>query len=148
MAHTYSANFVHCVFSTKNRTNSIPAELQEQLWAYLLGIANHLKLKTLAIGGTANHVHVLVGLPSTMTVVETVQKLKANSSRWLGEHGVDFQWQDGYGVFSVSSSMLDTVQAYIRNQQQHHQKRSFEDEFRALLDKSGVSYDAGQLFAA
>ena len=147
MAHTYSANFVHCVFSTKNRMNSIPSDLQERLWAYLLEIANHLKLKTLAIGGTANHIHVLVSLPSTMTVAEMVQQLKANSSRWMGEHGVEFQWQDGYGVFSVSPSMLDAVQAYIRNQQQHHQKRSFEDEFRVLLNKSCISYDPQQLFA-
>jgi len=93
MAHTYDANFVHCVFSTKNRTNSIPTELQEQLWAYMIGIANNLKLKTLAIGGTENHIHVLVGLPTTMTVAEMTQKIKANSSRWLGEHGIAFQWQ-------------------------------------------------------
>jgi len=148
MAHTYSANFVHCVFSTKNRKDSIPAELQEQLWAYILGIANHLKIKALAIGGTTNHVHVLVGLPTTMTVAEAVQKLKANSSRWLGEHTGRFQWQDGYGSFSVSPSALSTVQAYIRNQKEHHQRRSFEDELRAFLDKSGVAYDADRLFAA
>jgi putative transposase len=148
MAHTYTANFVHCVFSTKNRQNSIPTELQEKLWAYILGIANNLKMKALAIGGTENHVHALVGLPTTMPVAEAVQKLKANSSRWLGEQGIKFQWQDGYGAFSVSPSLLGTVQAYIRNQKEHHQKRSFEDELRALLDKSGVPYDAETLFAA
>jgi len=148
MAHTYDANFVHCVFSTKNRINSIPTELQEQLWAYMIGIANNLKLKTLAIGGTENHIHVLVGLPTTMTVAEMTQKIKANSSRWLGEHGIAFQWQDGYGAFSVSPSMLNTVQAYIRNQKEHHLKRSFEEELRALLDKSGVPYDPERLFAA
>ena len=83
-----------------------------------------------------------------MPVAEAVQKLKANSSRWLGEHGVAFEWQGGYGAFSVSSSLLKTVQAYIRNQAEHHRKRSFEEEFRALLDKSGVAYDAERLFAA
>jgi len=148
MSHTYSANFVQCVFSTKNRTNSIPAELQQQLWAYLLGVANNLRLRTLAVGGTTNHVHLLLALPTTMAVAETVQKLKANSSRWLGEHGIKFQWQEGYGVFSVSPSLLTTVQAYIRNQEEHHRRRSFEEELRALLDKSGVPYDPERLFAA
>ena len=148
MAHTYSANFAHCVFSTKNRENLIPAESLDQLWAYIVGIANNLKIKTLAVGGTENHVHALIGLPTTMAVAEAVQKLKANSSRWLGERGIKFQWQDGYGVFSVSPSLLPAVQAYIRNQKEHHRKRSFEGEFRALLDKSGVAYDAERLFAA
>jgi putative transposase len=148
MAHTYNANFVHCVFSTKDRRDTIPRELQEQLWAYLLGIANNLKIKLLAAGGTANHVHVLISLPSTMAVAEAVQKLKANSSRWLGERGVAFQWQDGYGAFSASPSLLEVVKTYVRNQEEHHRKRSFEEEFRALLDKSGVAYDAERLFAA
>ena len=148
MAHTYNANFIHCIFSTKDRRDLIPAELQEQLWAYLLGIANNLKIKLLAVGGTANHVHLLLALPPTVPVAEAVQKLKANSSRWLGEHGIAFQWQEGYGAFSVSSSLLKTVQGYIRNQAEHHRKRTFEEEFRALLDKSGVAYDAQRLFAA
>jgi putative transposase len=148
MAHTYNANFVHCVFSTKDRRDTIPAELQQQLWAYLLGIANNLKIKLLAAGGTANHCHVLISLASTMGVAEAVQKLKANSSRWLGERGAGFQWQDGYGAFSVSPSLVGTVKTYIRNQEEHHRGGSFEEEFRALLDKSGVAYDAERLFAA
>jgi putative transposase len=146
--HTYNANFVHYIFSTKERRNTIPAELQEPLWAYLVGIANHLKIKSLAIGGTENHVHLLLGLPQTMTVAEAVQKLKANSSRWLREQGVDFQWQEGYGAFSVSPSLIEAVQHYIRNQKEHHHKRSFEEEFRAILDKNGVAYDEEKLFAA
>jgi putative transposase len=146
--HTHNANFVHYIFSTKERRNTIPAELQEPLWAYLVGIANHLKIKSLAIGGTENHVHLLLGLPQTMTVAEAVQKLKANSSRWLREQGVDFQWQEGYGAFSVSPSLIEAVQHYIRNQKEHHHKRSFEEEFRAILDKNGVAYDEEKLFAA
>ena len=148
MAHTYNANFVHYIFSTKDRKDTIPKALQQKLWAYLLGIANNLRIKTLAVGGAANHVHLLLGLPPTMTVAEAVQKLKANSSRWLSDQGLSFQWQDGYGAFSVSASLLGTVQAYIRNQEEHHRKRGFEEEFRALLDKSGVGYDAERLFAA
>jgi len=148
MSHTYTANFVHCVFSTKQRRNLIPEELQENLRAYLVGIANNLNLKSLAIGGTSNHCHALIGIPTKLTVAESVQKIKANSSRWLGEQGIQFQWQDGYGAFSVSPSMLSTAQAYIRNQKVHHTKRTFEDEFRLLLEKAGIPYDIEHLFAA
>ncbi len=148
MPHTYTANYVHCVFSTQGRRNLVPEELHEKLWAYLLGIANHLNLRTLAVGGTANHVHILVGLPTKISVAEAVQKLKANSSRWLAEQGIAFQCQEGYGAFSVSASLLNAVQTYIRNQREHHSKRSFEEELRLFLDKSGVAYDPDQLFAA
>jgi putative transposase len=149
VSHTYIANFVHLVFSTKNRNDAIPSELKDKLLAYLLGIANNLRVKTLAIGGTANHIHILLSLPPTMPIAEAAQKLKANSSRWLGEQGLAFQWQEGYGAFSVSPSLVDAVQRYIRNQEEHHRKRSFEEEFRLLLEKSGVVvYDTEKLFAA
>jgi putative transposase len=148
MPHTYNANFVHCVFSTKGRKDTIPCELQEKLWAYMLGIANNLKIKTLAVGGMPNHVHVLISLPPIMPVAEAVQKLKANSSRWISEHDVNFAWQGGYGAFSVSPSLVPAVQNYIRNQEEHHKKRSFEEEFRLLLRKSGIAYDEEHLFAA
>jgi putative transposase len=148
MPHTYNANFVHCVFSTKDRKNTIPRELQEKLWAYLIGIANNLKIKTLAVGGMPNHVHVLINLPPTMPIAEAIQKLKANSSRWISAHSVNFEWQGGYGAFSVSPSLIPAVQHYIRNQKEHHKKRSFEEEFRSLLRKSGIAYDEERLFAA
>jgi REP element-mobilizing transposase RayT len=148
MSHTHAANFVHCVFSTKERRDLIPSELREPLYAYLIGIANKLGLKILAAGGTMNHVHLLIGLPPALTLSEAMQKLKANSSRWLGENGVPFEWQKGYGAFSVSPSLLPTVQRYIRNQPEHHRKRSFEEELLALLKKSGVAYDAERLFVA
>jgi len=148
MSHTHAANLVHCVFSTKERRNLIPADLQERLNAYLIGIGSNLGLKILAAGGTSNHVHLLIGLPPTLTLSEAMQKLKANSSRWLGEQGTHFEWQKRYGAFSVSPSLVSAVQAYIRNQAEHHRKRSFEEEFLALLKKSGVAYDAERLFAA
>ena len=116
MPQTYAANFVHCVFSTKDRRDLIPETLQEKLRAYLLGIANNLGITLIAAGGMANHVHLLIGLPPTLPLAEAVQKPKANSSRWFGEHGIAFEWQKGYGAFSVSPSLLSTVQTYIRNQ--------------------------------
>jgi putative transposase len=148
MGHSYIATFIHLVFSTKNRKDTIPSGLNEKLGAYLFGIANHLGMRTLAIGGTSNHIHILLALPPTIPVAEAAQKLKANSSRWLGEQGLEFQWQEGYGAFSVSPSLVDAVRRYVRNQEEHHKKRSFEDEFRLLLEKSGVVFDPEKLFAA
>jgi REP element-mobilizing transposase RayT len=148
MSHTHAANFVHCIFSTKERRDLIPHELQDRLYAYMIGIAGNLGFKILAVGGISNHLHLLIGLPPAMTLSEVMQKLKANSSRWLGENGVRFEWQKGYGAFSVSPSMIPTIKAYIRNQAEHHRRMSFEEEFLALLKKSGVAYDSQRLFAA
>jgi putative transposase len=102
LSHTHAANLLHCVFGTKERRAQIPAELQKQLYAYLTGIADNLDFKILAAGGTSNHDHLLIGLPPVLTLAEVVRKLKANSSRRLGENGVQFEWQKGYGAFSVS----------------------------------------------
>lgn len=141
MSHTYSASFVHCIFSTKDRRDTIPAHLQERLWSYLGGIVRKLDSDLAAVGGTANHVHLLVRLGPMCRVAEIVQKTKANSSRWLGEQGVSFEWQKGYGAFSVSPSMVETVKAYIRSQAEHHRRRNFEEEFAALLRKSGIVFE-------
>lgn len=141
MPHAYCAQFTHVVFSTKDRRDLIPDEIQPRLIAYLGGIARRLGLDSLAIGGTANHLHMLLGLRPTSRLADSVQKLKANSSRWLGEQNIKFEWQKGYGAFSVSPSMLATVTGYIENQKEHHRKRTFEEEFLALLQKSGVQFD-------
>jgi putative transposase len=100
----------------------------------------------LSAGGIANHVHLLILLPSATSFAKAMQVLKANSSRWLGEHGISFAWQEGYGAFSVSSSNAASVKEYIEHQPEHHSKRSYEDEFVALLKKSGVRYDPEHLF--
>jgi putative transposase len=146
MSHTYSANFVHCVFSTKERSRSIPHERLEELWAYVLGIARNQKIKVLAIGGVSDHLHLLIALSPKMNLSKVVCDLKANSSRWLNETGVPFAWQEGYGAFSVSPSRIADVQRYIRNQEKHHKKRNFEEEFVDLLKKSGISFDEKYVF--
>ena len=148
MSHAHAANFVHCVFSTKDRRNLISAELQDRLHAYLIGIANNVGFEILAAGGTSNHLHLLIALPPALTLATAMQKLKANSSRWLANNGGEFEWQKSYGAFSVSPSQLPSVQSYICNQLEHHRRRNFEEEFRALLDKSGITYDLNRLFAA
>ena len=141
MPHSYPNLLVHCVFSTRERRPTIPHELQSKLWKYLAGIAKNHKISVVECEGTANHVHILLVLPSHMPLSKAVQTLKANSSRWLGEHGINFSWQEGYAAFSVSASQLGSVREYIRNQAAHHQRRNFEEEFIALLKKSGVAYD-------
>jgi REP element-mobilizing transposase RayT len=146
MAHAFSRNHVHLVFSTKGRRPTIPNEMQPQLWSYLAGICKNYEMSALAIGGTENHVHVLFALTPKVALAKAVQLLKANSSKWMGEQGIDFAWQEGYGAFSVSSSNLESVTRYIRNQEAHHRKFNFEEEFRALLKKHGVDYDPKYIF--
>jgi putative transposase len=87
------ATFAHCVFSTKDRKNSIPVELQPKLWAYLIGIAKNLQITMIAVGGMPNHIHLLIAVPPAMALSVAIQKLKANSSRWMGEQGLAFEWQ-------------------------------------------------------
>jgi REP element-mobilizing transposase RayT len=141
VSHTYAAQFTHVIFSTKDRRDLIPVELQPRLAAYVSGIVRKLGLEALAIGGTGNHLHIVMKLSPNTRLAEAVQKVKANSSRWLGEQGVKFEWQRGYGAFSVSPSMLRLVKAYVENQQQHHRARTFDEEFLALLRKSGVRFE-------
>ena len=147
MSHSYSANHVHVVFSTRNRKDLISESNQPLLWAYLAGIGKNIGTQVLKIGGVANHLHALIGIPATLSVAAAVQKLKTNSSRWMHENGVkDFEWQQGYGAFSVSASGLDTVVKYIEGQGEHHAKHSFEDEFRSLLIRHGIPFNEKYMF--
>ena len=143
MAHTYSSNFIHCIFSTKERRPLIAADRQTALYAYIGGIARSEGFPLVAAGGTANHVHLLFILPATQSLAATVQKLKGSSSHWMGE---GFSWQEGYGAFSVSPSQVSVVKTYIHGQEQHHRKHNFEDEFSALLRNCGIEYDPRYVF--
>jgi putative transposase len=120
--------------------------MRERLFAYLFGIAKNLGIEILALGGTANHVHLLMALPAKQSLSFAVRDLKANSSRWMSESCPKFSWQEGFGAFSVSSSQAPAVKMYIRNQVEHHRKRNFEEEFLLLLKKSGVDYDPRYVF--
>ena len=144
MAHSYSSCLVHCVFSTKERRKSIPCELRQRLWPYLGGIARENGMKGLAVGGTDDHVHMLVSLPATLPVAKAIQLIKGGSSKWIHDTfptHADFAWQEGYGAFSISVSGVKETIAYIDSQEQHHRTRSFEEEFLAFLKKHGIDYD-------
>jgi REP element-mobilizing transposase RayT len=146
MSHSYSNNYVHAIYSTKDRKNLIPPEFEERLYSFIVAVAREQKIPLLAAGGTPNHSHLLFLLPATIPLASAINTLKANSSRFMREQGFAFQWQSGYGAFSVSASQLENVTAYIRGQREHHKKRTFEQEFVALLKKAGVSYDPKFVF--
>ena len=142
MLHTYVSGLIHCVFSTKLRRNLIKPELQSDLWSFLGGIARKNGCKALIVGGTENHVHILLSLPADMPLAKAMQLIKGASSRWMNEtHTKNFAWQEGYGAFTVGISQKGDTIAYIQSQPEHHRKRSFEEEFIAFLKKHHVEYD-------
>jgi len=146
--HSFVSCLIHCVWSTKNREPCLIPDLRERLWPYLGGIAKQNQMKTLAIGGAADHVHVLLSLPATLSVAKAMQLLKGNSSKWIRETFPkmrSFAWQEGYGAFSVGISGVDATVTYINNQTEHHRKRSFREEFIAMLQKHGFEYEESML---
>ncbi len=141
---SYISLLVHFVWSTKDREPLIRSEWQDRMYGYLGGILEAKRGVLLCAGGVADHVHLLTSLPSTISLADTVNVLKSNSSRWIHEtfpNAKSFAWQEKYGAFSVSRSSQSAVEAYIRQQEVHHRARSFQDEFHALLEKHGIHYD-------
>ena len=144
MAHTFANLLTHLIFSTKDRLPSIRPEFKSDLWAYLGGIARGLDGQALVVGGTADHAHLLVWLPPTLAVADSVRVLKANASRWVHDSfksQSQFAWQIGYGAFSVSQSNAPAVVKYIQRQAEHHKRLTFQHEFLAFLKKNNISYD-------
>jgi len=143
-----SAHF-HCVFSTKERRRLITPELRDRLWPFLGGIARQNKMKAIEIGGVEEHVHILLSLPSTMAISKALQLMKGGSSKWIHENFPEhrlFAWQEEYGAFSVSVSQLDKTIEYIKGQEEHHRKMTFQEEFLALLKKHRIEYDERYLW--
>jgi putative transposase len=149
MSHSYVSNLMHCTFSTKERYPWIEAELESRLWPYIGGIARKNRMKALSIGGTFDHLHALLSLPSTMSFARAVQLIKGGSSKWVHDEFANFkkfEWQEGYGAFSVSSSQVARTIAYIERQKEHHRKCTFKEEFIKLLDKHHIEYDRRYVF--
>lgn len=142
--HAFTSSLYHCVWSTKGRQGVLSLEIQNRLWPYLGGIARANKTPALAIGGVADHVHVLLSLPATLTISKAIQLLKGNSSKWLHEEFSElrsFSWQEGYGAFTIGMSGVSETKNYIASQAEHHRKKTFQEEFRSFLDKHGLAYD-------
>jgi putative transposase len=141
LAHTAGNVVVHYIFSTKARRPLITDEVRADLFAYLGGIIREMRGTALIINGTTDHVHILVRIRPVQSVAEVARVVKANSSRWAREKCSEFAWQTGYGVFSVSESNVPAVSKYIANQEEHHRKKSFQEEFLAFLKKNRIAYD-------
>jgi REP element-mobilizing transposase RayT len=149
MTSTLSNILIHAVFSTKNRAPLLDGACRAQLFAYIGGIVRSEGGIPLAVGGVADHAHVMLRVPPKIALSELMQKIKGSSSKWLNDQSgseARFAWQKGYAAFSVSQSMCERVLEYIANQEAHHQRATFQEELIALLEKHGVAYDERYLF--
>ena len=146
MSHTYAQNVIQVVFSTNDQRKAIQREMKPRMWAYTSAICLKLGNLVHAVGGMEDHAHFLIQVPPSMAVAKVVVTIKSNSSKWANEQGCKFAWQQGYGAFSVSGSMVPTVVRYIQNQKAHHKKMSFDVEFLALLKKHGMEFDPQFVF--
>ena len=139
MPRTYSKIVLHCVYSTKNRIPSIREP--ERARRITREIARNIKIDILAIGGTADHVHVLLALPPNRALSDIIRELKANSSFLLRQNDRSFHWQDGYGVISVSPGAVPAAIRYIEHQAEHHMAKKFEVEYIEMLERAGIQYE-------
>jgi REP element-mobilizing transposase RayT len=145
MPDTYTSLHYHIVFSTKNREPWIAQAIEERVWTYLAGVANQHGMLMLRIGGLEDHLHLVIDLPPTMLVSKAVQLLKGSSSRWIRQTFPEleaFRWQDGYGAFTISPSVLPATIRYVEQQRRTHEIRTYLEEFQQLLQVHGLLDEA------
>ncbi len=147
MSHPYARNYLHLVFSTKERRPFLKASLQNDVYCDLRRVAKDYGIPIEAVGGMEDHVHILLQLPPKLSASSVVCALKAKTSKWMNDRGHLFAWQASYGCFSVSASNLAKVKEYILQQEEHHRKRDFLAEFNALLICHGIEKRAEGMFA-
>ena len=151
MANTYTQIHLQFVFTVKYRDGLIHSSFKDELYKYITGIIKNHNHKLLAINGMPDHVHILVGMRPTQSVSDLMQDIKGSSSKWINEKRflkVKFEWQEGYGAFSYAKSQVNTVVNYIKNQEQHHAVRSFNQEYLEFLAEFEVAYDERYIFKA
>ncbi|HVE45012.1 MAG TPA: IS200/IS605 family transposase [Gammaproteobacteria bacterium] len=148
MSKSLSQIYIHIVFSTKNRKPYLSDHsARDRLYQYIVKICDNHKSHVLAIGGTSDHIHLLLSLNKSTSVSKIIEEIKSSTSKWIKSiNGEDFYWQNGYGAFSVSQSNVDAVIKYIHNQESHHKKYSFKEELIKLLKAHKVSYDEKYLW--
>ena len=149
MPQSLAQILVHLVFSTKNRKAILADDIRDDLHAYIGGIVENHKGTLLKVGSVADHIHLLIALPRTCAPSELIQEVKTGSSKWLktkNAHYANFQWQSGYGIFSISPSHRLALEAYITNQSEHHRLVTFQEEYRGLLNKYGLQFDERYLW--
>jgi putative transposase len=149
MANTFSQIYIQTVFAVSNRQSLIKPEFKEELYKYVTGIVRNQGQKLIAINGVADHVHLLIGLRPAMALADLVRDIKAdstsfiNTKKWIRGR---FSWQEGYGAFSYGHSQLDTIIRYIQNQEQHHKRSSFKNEYLTLLRKFDIAFEEKYVF--
>jgi putative transposase len=144
MGQSLAKNYLHIVFSTKLRAPLIHPPFDNELYSYLGGVCKNMECQPIKIGGHTDHVHILCMLSKKITLMKLIEELKSHSSKWIKTKDKsleNFYWQDGYGAFSVTPSEVDKVIAYIANQNEHHKKLTFQDEYRAFLKRYNVEFD-------
>ena len=149
MPTAYTQNFYHTVFSTKHRLNLITPELEQRLYPFIGGIVRDLRCTLLAINGMPDHVHLLIRYRADLSHSEMLQQIKGRSSKWINEtfsQHVHFAWQEGYGGFTVSKSVMQDVERYIARQKEHHQHQDFKTEYLELLRRHGIEFVENELF--
>lgn len=149
MADTYTKLFIHVVFAVKGRENIISTRWKDDLFKYISGIVTNNDQKLMIINGMPDHIHILLGLKPTMALSNLVRDVKANSSRFVNEqkwvHG-KFEWQHGFGAFTCNPAELDSIINYIKNQEEHHKKKRFKEEYVDLLNYNEIEYKNEYLF--
>jgi REP element-mobilizing transposase RayT len=149
MANTFSQIYIQTVFAVNGRLSLIRPEFKEELYKYMTGIVRNNAQKLISINDMSDHVHILIGLKPAMALADLVRDIKADSSdfinrkKWIRGR---FSWQEGYGAFSYGHSQLDTIIRYIQNQEQHHRRRSFKDEYLAWLKKFEIPFEEKYVF--
>lgn len=149
MAQSLATNLIHLIFSTKNRKGLLHDSVRSDLHAYMATVLKNMDCPALIINSVEDHVHILVLLHRTVALSSMVGDIKSISSKWLKTQSpklADFQWQAGFGAFSVSESNVSSVRQYIKNQAEHHRKVSFQEELRSFLEKHRVEYDERYLW--
>lgn len=149
MANTFTQLYVHLVFSPKNRDALIKKSWKENLEKYITGIVQNNGHKILAVNCMPDHIHIFIGYNVNQLIPHLVEHIKTSSTAWVNEEKLSkfkFEWQRGYGAFSHSRSQLDTVVKYIYTQEQHHQKKSFKEEYLEILKKNDIKYQDEYLF--
>jgi REP element-mobilizing transposase RayT len=150
MANTYSQIYVQCVFAVKYRAALIHNEWSQTLQGVIGNLINESGCKTIIVNGVEDHIHCFVGLKPTMSVSELMKGVKAKSSKYINDHHLvkrRFEWQEGYGAFSYGHSQIGDVFNYISNQESHHKKQTFKEEYLSFLEKFEVPYNERYIFA-
>ncbi|MEW4923074.1 IS200/IS605 family transposase [Algibacter sp. 2305UL17-15] len=149
MANTYTQLYFHIVFAVKHRENHISSKWKDELYKYITGIVSNKNQKLMAINGMPDHVHILLGTKPNCNLSDLVRDIKANASKWINEKRFiagKFEWQTGFGAFTVSQSQLQHVIDYIKNQEKHHKTKSFKEEYVAFLEGYDIDYKTEYIF--